>query len=199
MSVPQARPTFVLTTQLSSDEVMACLKATFRAQPNEYHGRFTGRHAIISIAETKRHFWSPWMNLEIREMEAVGSPATAPAKEIDGRQVVEREDVNREDTNREIVEREVVGRFSPSPAIWTAFMFSWLAIGVVIFFAAMFGISQQLTGLNPWAYWVIPTGLLLSFLLWIASQAGQKLAYAEMEQLKSVVESCLQPKTSPLN
>ena len=70
-------------------------------------------------------------------------------------------------------------------------MFSYLSIAVIIFFALMFGISQQLSGQSPWAYFTIPVGLILAAILWFASKAGQKLAQAEMQQLLGMLESCL--------
>jgi len=113
---------------------------------------------MISIVESKRHFWSPWMHLEIRN-----------------------------DSQR----RMVAGRFSPHPSIWTGFRFSFLGIGSLVFVAALFGISQQLSGQSPWAYIFIPIGLSVIALLWFISRTGQKLAREEMEQMKSRIEECL--------
>ena len=70
-------------------------------------------------------------------------------------------------------------------------MFSFLVIAVLILFAAMFGVSQQLSRQSPWAYYFIPLGLLVIAVLWFVSKAGQKLAQAEMEQMRSRLEECL--------
>lgn len=181
-AITKVRPTFSIPTELGSEEIIACLKAAFRSRPDEFQGQFIGQHAIIWIVESKRHFWSPWINLEIRETaEANEELSTLVALEISDQPIGQKR-----------IKREVFGRFSPNPAIWTAYMFFWLAIGVLVFFAAMFGISQQLMGLTPWAYWLIPAGFIVSLLLWLTSQAGQKLAYAEMEQMRGVVEACLE-------
>jgi hypothetical protein len=155
------RPTFSLETELSSKEVMRCLQQTFQQNPQEYEGQFTRDHAMISYEVSKRHFWSPWLQLECRENEGL---------------------------------RELFGRFSPHPSIWTGFMFSYLSIGVIVFFAAMFGVSQQLSNQSPWAYYVIPVAISIATGLWIASQFGQRLAQVEMMQLKSRVEECLRAK-----
>lgn len=163
MSAVQLRPTFLLESELSSEHVVQRIRDSFSNHPDvttpgPYQGRFTGRHAMISIVESKRHFWSPWMHLEIRN-----------------------------DSQR----RMVAGRFSPHPSIWTGFIFSFLGIGSLVFFAALFGISQQLSGQSPWAYVFIPIGLSIIALLWFISKTGQKLAHEEMEQMKSRIEECL--------
>ncbi len=87
--------------------------------------------------------------------------------------------------------REVFGRFSPHPSIWTGFMFSWLAIAVLVFFAAMFGISQQMAGEAAWAWYMIPVLLVIAALLWVGSQAGQRLSHDEMIQIRSKIEQCV--------
>ncbi|MGI9517329.1 MAG: hypothetical protein ACR2NP_09800 [Pirellulaceae bacterium] len=158
MSVAQMRPTFLLDTGLSAEEVMSCIKRGLETCPEDFHGQFTRQHAMISIDESKRHFWSPWMHIEVRDANEV---------------------------------REVFGRFSPHPSIWTGFMFSYLSIVVLIFFSLMLGISQQMTGLVPWGYYLIPGWLLVAGILWLVSKVGQNLARDEMQLMKESVESCL--------
>jgi hypothetical protein len=163
MSAIQMRPTFALETELSEEEVVQRIQNTFSGNPdgepaNNFQGQFVRGHAMISINQSARHFWSPWMHLEIRESDQ---------------------------------HRLVIGRFSPHPSIWTGFMFSFLAIAVLIVFAAMFGVSQQLSGQTPWAYCFIPCGLSVVALLWFISKTGQKLARDEMEHMRSSIEKCL--------
>lgn len=168
MSTVRMRPTFFLDSPKAAEETMLCIKRAFvdSVETNpptdssnaDYQGQFAGDHAMISIVESKRHFWSPWMHLEIRERESG---------------------------------RIVFGRFSPHPSIWTGFMFAYLAIAVIVFFATMFGISQQLSAQTPWAYYVIPGGGLLAIILWFAAKTGQNLAQQEMRQMKAKVEACL--------
>ena len=158
MSIAQMRPTFSLETEMSAEDVMQCIRASVTEVPEKYQGQFTSHHAMISIGESKRRFWSPWLNLEVRDDQP---------------------------------RRQIFGQFSPHPSIWTGFMFSYLAIAVLMFFFVILGISQQIAQQSPWAYGFIPLGLLIAFLLWFASKAGQKLAQAEMAQLKSSIETCL--------
>lgn len=84
-------------------------------------------------------------------------------------------------------ECEVHGRFSPHPSIWTAFAFSYIAIGVLIFFTTIAGMAQQLAGQSPIAYYSLPVWVAIAFGLWVASQIGQRLAQEQMVLLKQVV------------
>ena len=155
MSVPRMRPTFRLDSNVNPDVLMKRIQRALTDSPDEFVAQFANRQAMISIHPDKRHFWSPWLHLDVRIDEAGNY---------------------------------VAGRFSPHPSIWTGFMFSYLALGVLVFFCAMFGISQQLASQWPFAYFGVPLGGLIAAVLWLGAQAGQKLADAEMFRLKSLVE-----------
>lgn len=71
------RPTFSIPTELASSEVFARIRRITVEQASQIEGQFTSRHAMLSIARANRHFWSPWLHIEIREGEV--------AKEIFGR------------------------------------------------------------------------------------------------------------------
>lgn len=161
MSHPKMRPTFLLETERSVEDVVNCVKDALTNNSGTYRGRFAGEHAMISIDESERHFWSPWLHLEVRELED---------------------------------KREVFGRFSPHPSIWTGFMMTYLAMATAIFFALMFGFSQMMIGNPPWAFSVIPFALAIAGSLWLASQAGQRLAHAEMEGLSKLIEDSVLPQ-----
>ena len=160
MSAVQLRPTFRIDTELEASEVTRCVQETFARDDGEttYHSQFSRGHAMISIDESQRQFWSPWMHLEFREGDSG---------------------------------RQIHGRFSPHPSIWTGFMFAYGALAVLIFFAIMFGVSQQLSGQSPWGYVIIPVCLFIAALLWLASRTGQKLAQDEMLAMKSRLEDCV--------
>ena len=150
MSSAKMRPTFLLESEMSSEDVMRRLRASLKQSAEDYVGQLTRNHAMISISESKRHFWSPWMHIEVRDKQPVS---------------------------------EIFGRFSPHPTIWTGIMFSYLSLTVLGFFALIWGVSQQLAGESPWALVFLPAGLLIAGLLWVASQAGQRLADDEMRQM----------------
>ncbi len=155
MSVPRMRPTFRLDTDISPDVLMQRIRGAVFDSANDFVAQFADRQAMISIHPAKRHFWSPWLHLDVRTEEAGNL---------------------------------VAGRFSPHPSIWTGFMFSYLAIGVLVFFCVMLGVSQQLAGQSPWAYYGVPVGGFLAAGLWFAAQAGQKLADGQMHELKTLIE-----------
>lgn len=71
MTVARMRPTFLLETDLSSDEVVKCIRQSIANTTGQYRGRFAGTHAMISIDDSRRHFWSPWLHLEVRETDSV--------------------------------------------------------------------------------------------------------------------------------
>ncbi len=158
MSTTQFRPTFSLPTKNSPLEVIGSVKRLVESMPLEYQGQFTNEHAMISIVDSKRHFWSPCLQLELRQNDQ---------------------------------QREIFGRFSPHPSIWTAIMLTHLAIGISLFFALMVGVAQQLSGESPWAYGVVPIGLLMALGLWFISQTGQRLAHQEMTQMRLCIEQDL--------
>lgn len=173
MSAALLRPTFNFESKMSEEELTRRIRASFSLAGDEdqksdskklvgsksgFQGRFARGHAMISIDESKRHFWSPWLHLEIRDNE-----------------------------DKRIVE----GRFSPHPSIWTAVVFSFLSVACLSFFAAIFGMSQQLMGQTPWAYCFILLGLFAGVVLWFVSKTGQKLAHGEMEEMRSRIKDCL--------
>jgi hypothetical protein len=163
MSSVQFRPSFLLETRLGEEQLRHCLKRAFCGNPGNsggevYHGQFARNHAMISIDESFRHFWSPWLHLEFRSAEGG---------------------------------QQVHARFSPHPSIWTAFMFAWLSLAVLIFFAIMLAVSQHLSGQSAWAWYVIPACAGIGVLLWLVSRIGQNLARQEMQQMKKRLEACL--------
>ncbi|MBK7405018.1 MAG: hypothetical protein IPJ41_10385 [Phycisphaerales bacterium] len=86
------------------------------------------------------------------------------------------------------------GRFSPKPTIWTAFMLSYIALLTSGSFAMMFAASMLLIGEAPAAWILLAIALYGSALgLYLASQAGQRLAVEQMRELRGFVEASLCP------
>ncbi len=158
MSTAKFRPTFRVPSPLEAGEIMKRVQHGLQDHADNFTGQVKRSHAMISIVDSKRHFWSPWLHLEIRE----------------------------EDSSQQLF-----GRFSPHPSIWTAFMFSYLALAVLFFFSIVFGLSQQLAGQAPTGYYALAVWTAIAILLWFISQAGQKLAREEMESMKQMIEKSL--------
>lgn len=141
---------------MTEKEFSARTKTMIREESESLDGQVTRDHALISFVESKRHFWSPWLHLELRQSEN---------------------------------SREIYGRYSPHPSIWTAFMFSYLSLFVLTFFAAIMGCAQCIAGEQAWAFWIIPACLSLAVFLWLASRTGQSLAHDQMEELTERVRN----------
>lgn len=119
-------------------------------------GRTAGNHLMLVVPVADRHFWSPWLNLElIEEDESPGST-------------------------------HIKGRFSPNPSVWTGFMLVYSSLGVLAFLAVMFGAAQMIMGNSPWALWfLIVLGVIAGSMYW-ASLVGQKIAHDQMQLLYRV-------------
>ncbi len=158
MSTIKFRPTFTLPTELKPSEVIERIKQQVTDSPDRMEGQFASEYAMIGITGKQRHFWSPWLHLEVRQ-----------------------------ETN----ERMVFGRFSPHPSVWTAFMFSYLSLGCILFFSLIIAWAQHLSEEMPWALLAWPTCLLIGAILWLISQTGQRLASSEMDELKGLVQDSI--------
>jgi hypothetical protein len=86
---------------------------------------------------------------------------------------------------------QLFGRFSPRPAVWTAFALSYLFLTCVAFFGCMLGLAQLMIRTHAWGFW--PTlgagGLIL--ILWWVSQTGKRLADQQMGTLRDAVENAV--------
>ena len=69
MRTLKLRPTFSISLKTDSNVAWARIQETVDSHSEEIQGQFRGHHAIIAIVEKNRHFWSPWLNLEIRKSE----------------------------------------------------------------------------------------------------------------------------------
>lgn len=84
------------------------------------------------------------------------------------------------------------GRFSPKPTVWTGFMLAYIALTTAGCFGLMFAVSQVFIGHSAWLALVLSALFLLAALgLYIASQVGQRLARAQMDELQDIVRGAL--------
>ncbi len=163
------RPTFHLEVTCASREVRKCLRERLAEAPvvlgvtqvpgGGGGGDLSRDHFTLSIAESERHFWSPWLNLELVPH---GSGT------------------------------QLSGRFSPHPSVWTGFMFAYLALSVLAFFALVFAAALSMSGGAPWTLGLAGLCVAAMILLWWASQVGQRLAQAQMEELRSILDCALE-------
>jgi len=182
MATIRLRPTFSIPTSIAPNDAIERIASAIEESPGEYEGQFRALHGMISIHPSKRHFWSPWLHIDVREFDQENESLRI-TKELEAK-------ANKSlDNNKNM--HFVHGRFSPSPSIWTGFMFSYLSLSVLSFFSLIIGYSQQMANVYPWGYFILPICLFVGTLLWLISQIGQRLAQDQMQNLKSLVEQKL--------
>lgn len=62
-------PTFDITLETTSDEAEQTLAAWIREGRCPFHASRAGSHFRLTTPAATRHFWSPTLNLEIREVD----------------------------------------------------------------------------------------------------------------------------------
>lgn len=164
MSIPTMRPTFLLTVNLTQDQVIDKLRGLIDVAGERFAGKVVGRHVMLTVSEKDRHFWSPWLDVEVLERgvdedDGEGDPA-------DGGAVTVR------------------GRFMPHPNIWTAYMAVYFGLVTFALFAACFAYAQWTTESPPTALWGVGFSALATAGVWWSAQVGQKLARGQMGELK---------------
>ena len=65
MQIPPMRPTFTIEFPIASDEAMDRLAGLLKDSDMPIEGRIAGNHLMLVIPPGRRHFWSPWLNLEV--------------------------------------------------------------------------------------------------------------------------------------
>ena len=96
--------------------------------------------------------------------------------------------VELESTNNGTLLRGLIG---PKPGIWTMFVFFYSAFGFLTMLGALFGISQIMLKMNPWALWSLPVGLIIILLLYMISHLGQQLSKDQIGILIEYLNSAI--------
>jgi hypothetical protein len=86
---------------------------------------------------------------------------------------------------------QLFGRFSPKPAVWTAFALSYLFLACVMFFGCMLGLAQVMVKTHAWGFWTTAGAAVLTMILWWISQTGKRLADEQMRAIRAHLESAL--------
>ena len=69
MSIPRITPVFMLTVDGSVDQVCKRLRTLLHEETGAYDGSVAGNHMTLTIREGDRHFWSPWLHIELTEQD----------------------------------------------------------------------------------------------------------------------------------
>jgi hypothetical protein len=83
------------------------------------------------------------------------------------------------------------GRFAPSPAVWTFFMFVYGAVAFLVVLGGVLAYVQWVSGEQVWALWPTWIGLPLLGALHGVSWLGQRLGRFQMIRLKAEIEDVL--------
>ncbi len=67
MHIPPMRPTFTLDFPIDSKEAVSRLAQLVDDADYPIEGRIAGNHLMLVIPPSYRHFWSPWLHLEVTE------------------------------------------------------------------------------------------------------------------------------------
>ena len=87
---------------------------------------------------------------------------------------------------------ELYCRFAPRPEVWTMFMFFYFLAAFAMCGAGVYGYVQRMLEQSPWAWIVIPVGLVTIALLHIASLIGQGLSVDQMTLLRQRFDRALE-------
>jgi len=82
----------------------------------------------------------------------------------------------------------VRGLYGPNPTLWSVFFFGYVGIGILAMFLGMWGFSLWSLGKNASILWSVPALGLVGLLLYLASQAGQKLGAQQMFDIHHIYE-----------
>lgn len=94
------------------------------------------------------------------------------------------------------------GLFGPHPSIWTFFVAAYALAGFSAVIGLLFGFSQWSLGQPPHALWAVPAAMLFAGLTYGVGLIGRRLGYAQVLQLRDVVdraladEAALQPEAT---
>lgn len=88
----------------------------------------------------------------------------------------------------------VRGLYGPNPTVWAVFFFGYVVLGLIFFFAGMWGLSQWSLGISAGVLWVLPITAVLALILYIIAQTGQKIGAEQMFRLHLFYENTIGDK-----
>lgn len=69
MSMPRIAPVFTLPVEGTDEEVCGRLRPLVQDDASPYTGNVAGHHMTLTVHEADRHFWSPWLHIEVTERD----------------------------------------------------------------------------------------------------------------------------------
>ena len=83
------------------------------------------------------------------------------------------------------------GLYGPKPSIWALFFYGYAALGILGFFAGIYGLVQLSLEMPAPILWTLPVLVVCSVILYLFSQTGQKLGNQQMTALHNFFEKAL--------
>jgi hypothetical protein len=87
---------------------------------------------------------------------------------------------------------ELFCRFAPRPEVWSMVMFFYFLAAFAMCGAGIYGYVQRMLEQSPWAWIVIPVGLVTIALLHVSSLIGQGLSVDQMTLLRQRFDRALE-------
>lgn len=85
----------------------------------------------------------------------------------------------------------LLGRFSPRPEIWTFLMLVYFMMTFFLIAGGIFGYVQWSMGTSPWAFALVPLGLVIIGVIHVVSLIGQRLSEDQMADLRGQLDQTL--------
>jgi hypothetical protein len=67
MPLAKMRPTFEFPSPLDQEQTVAHLRTLIDEAHHPVDGRIAGTHLMLVIPPAARHFWSPWLQIEVHD------------------------------------------------------------------------------------------------------------------------------------
>lgn len=169
------RPSFDLPLQLTPADVAARLRDALDHPDARVDVRWArgDRHALVTPVPAERRWYTPWLHVDIRTPPA--EPGAPPAT--------------------------LFARFSPNPALWTAYMLSLIALLAIALFALALALAQTTLDRPAWGWWVLAAAVGVALALIAGARLAQRLAAEQMRRLTTLVHAALAhatPESRPI-
>lgn len=129
-------------------------------------GSVSETYCVLKIPMAERHYWSPQLTLNLEEEE---------------------------DNETHL---RVRGLYGPKPSVWAAFFMSYAAIGILILFIGVIGMSQALLDKPAPILWAVPVLALVALVLYLVAQSGQKVGAEQMFRIHHFYETLVKHRVA---
>jgi hypothetical protein len=165
----RVRPRVRRFSTASIEDILAKFQRVLDSGDFPVQGKIIQHHITVKITPEKQHFWSPELSIEVSENHLA--------------------DLYAEAEDKATLIRGFVG---PKSTVWTLFIFVYIAFGLLVLFAGMWGGSQWMLDMPQTGFWYAGGAVLAIMITFIATQIGQKMGDNQTEVLLQVLEKALE-------